>query len=208
MAKACAGCKYWRYLYEGKACHYAYDNAIAGNVGVTRDCPADSCDKYVSGKYKAIKPKSLKINNNGGKKKMPKTKYSAETISKILDMHANGKSYGIISKTLGIPQSTVGKIVFENKKEEPATAATVTSPVNEKILNESISPEDENVKPDERTESSGDVPEAVKDAVHNEISRIETAIEKTMEIITRLTAEADKLSAKKTALLKWGEENA
>ncbi|HNX65121.1 MAG TPA: hypothetical protein PKI60_08075 [Oscillospiraceae bacterium] len=33
-----------------------------------------------------------------------------------------------------------------NSKKEPATAATVTSPENEKILNESISPVNENVK--------------------------------------------------------------
>ena len=60
MAKNCKGCIYWRHFYGGNACHYSIDMETAGKIGVTRDCPAESCDKYDNGKRNVPKAKSLK----------------------------------------------------------------------------------------------------------------------------------------------------
>ena len=176
MAKNCKGCKHWRYLFEGYACHYAYDNAIAGKIGVTRDCPAESCDKYDNGKRDVPKAKSLKINNNGGMN-MANPKYSDEQRQEMIKLHDEGESYEKISRKLNIPCSTVGKIC---SKEEPATAATVTSP-NEIISEPIITPTDEVVK----------LPELVVEAVKAKIDIIRREISNRESLIQNIEKECD-----------------
>ena len=176
MAKNCKGCKHWRYLFEGYACHYAYDNAIAGKIGVTRDCPAENCDKYDNGKRDVPKAKSLKINNNGGMN-MANPKYSDEQRQEMIKLHDEGESYEKISRKLNIPCSTVGKIC---SKEEPATAATVTSP-NEIISEPIITPTDEVVK----------LPDVVVEAVEAKIDIIRREISNRESLIQNIEKECD-----------------
>ena len=176
MAKNCKGCKHWRYLFEGYACHYAYDNAIAGKIGVTRDCSAENCDKYDNGKRDVPKAKSLKINNNGGMN-MANPKYSDEQRQEMIKLHDEGESYEKISRKLNIPCSTVGKIC---SKEEPATAATVTSP-NEIISEPIITPTVEVVK----------LPDVVVEAVEAKIDIIRREISNRESLIQNIEKECD-----------------
>ena len=180
MAKNCKGCKHWRYLFEGYACHYAYDNAIAGKIGVTRDCPAEICDKYDNGKRNVPKAKSLKINNNGGMN-MANPRYTAEQKQEMIKLHDEGESYEKISRKLNIPCSTVGKIC---SKEEPATAETVTSP-NEIISEQIVTPTDEVVK----------LPELVVEAVKAKIDILVREVDNRVRLIDSITAECDEYVA-------------
>ena len=176
MAKNCKGCKHWRYLFEGYACHYAYDNAIAGKIGVTRDCPAENCDKYDNGKRNVPKAKSLKINNNGGMN-MANPKYSDEQRQEMIKLHDEGESYEKISRKLNIPCSTVGKICSKN---EPATAETVTSP-NEIISEQIVTPTDEVVK----------LPDVVVEAIKGKIDVIAREISNRESLIQNIEKECD-----------------
>ena len=176
MAKNCKGCIYWRHFYGGNACHYSIDMETAGKIGVTRDCPAESCDKYDNGKRNVPKAKSLKINNNGGMN-MANPKYSDEQRQEVIKLHDEGESYEKISRKLNIPCSTVGKIC---SKEEPATAATVTSP-NEIISEQIITPTVEVVK----------LPDVVVEAVEAKIDIIRREISNRESLIQNIEKECD-----------------
>ena len=180
MAKNCKGCIYWRHFYGGNACHYSIDMETAGKIGVTRDCPAEICDKYDNGKRNVPKAKSLKINNNGGLN-MANPKYTAEQKQEMIKLHDEGESYEKISRKLNIPCSTVGKIC---SKEEPATAATVTSP-SEIISEQIISPTSEVVK----------LPELVVEAVKAKIDILVREVDNRVRLIDSITAECDEYVA-------------
>lgn len=180
MAKNCKGCIYWRHFYGGNACHYAYDNAIAGKIGVTRDCPAEICDKYDNSKRNVPKAKSLKINNNGGLN-MANPKYTAEQKQEMIKLHDEGESYEKISRKLNIPCSTVGKIC---SNKELTTAATVASP-NEIISEQIISPTSEVVK----------LPELVVEAVKAKIDILVREVDNRVRLIDSITAECDEYVA-------------
>jgi len=104
VARTCKGCKHWRYLFEGHACHYAYDMAIAGKIGVTRECSAQNCDKYDNEKYKGER---MPMFFSEGKRH----RYSEETKSNILKLHREGIKNIDIANALEVSQSTVTRIL-------------------------------------------------------------------------------------------------
>lgn len=95
--KKCKSCIYYKRISggtNGKACHYAIDQLDMGNVGVTRGCSPENCDKFEP---------------IGGRKK--RTTITEEMKVEIMALRANNFTTRKIAERIGISQTSVVNIL-------------------------------------------------------------------------------------------------
>lgn len=120
------------------------------------------------------------------KKIMPRgEKLDAETVERIRELKAAGKTVKEIMETVGCGRATVGRVC---KKDKPAEIEPVTEPV---VMNE---------------EHTAEIPEDVLTAVRDAIDYEEETVEDHLRTIKELQHEIEQRRTKAAIMRKWLED--